>query len=124
MFGVPRSVDIAQYETRHLAVNGVHESLSFNKNWDCYEMDKWFRTLFPVYFAHMDKHYPLDAMHKFHSGWKSDYKSDSYTMEEDSDSEESVQNLISEDDFHPPQQSKKAAGKAKARSREFSTTAN
>ncbi|KAJ7780389.1 hypothetical protein B0H14DRAFT_2631167 [Mycena olivaceomarginata] len=171
MFGVPRSVDIARYETRHLAVNGVHKPLSFNKNWDCYEMDKWFRTLFPVYFAYMDKHYPLDAMHKFQwaflirdnrflslspvidpdakemcryfssncksddrriflvsphpipsavwdhsSGWKSDYESDIYTMEEDSESEESVQNLISDDEFHPPQQSKKAAGKAKARS--------
>ncbi|KAJ7349504.1 hypothetical protein DFH08DRAFT_807968 [Mycena albidolilacea] len=63
-FGVPRSVDIARYETRHLAVNSVHKSLSFNKNWD-YKTDKWFRTLFPVYFAHMDKHYPLNAMHKF-----------------------------------------------------------
>ncbi|KAJ7840538.1 hypothetical protein B0H14DRAFT_2587418 [Mycena olivaceomarginata] len=158
-FGVPRSVDIARYETRHLAVNGVHKPLSFNKNWDCLRMDKWLRTLFPVYFAHMDKHYPLDAMHKFQWAF---LIQDNRFLSLSPDLFGHVDQLFSVDttdgvklqcphiqspplsgtiapdgnpttsptstrwkkipttqmvaEFHPPQQSKKAAGKAKARS--------
>ncbi|KAJ6457511.1 hypothetical protein C8R47DRAFT_1082034 [Mycena vitilis] len=59
-FVTPTMHTIAYYESRHLSVNGIRDAMHFNLEWDDYQMDIWFRELFPDYFTYADRYYPLD----------------------------------------------------------------
>ncbi|KAJ7037276.1 hypothetical protein C8F04DRAFT_1232712 [Mycena alexandri] len=56
----PKDAQIASMEHHGLAANGLRRDWSFNINWDAAEMDAWFREALPLFFAHMDRTYPLD----------------------------------------------------------------
>ncbi|KAF8179074.1 hypothetical protein K438DRAFT_2021756 [Mycena galopus ATCC 62051] len=60
IFTTPRAPDIALFEARHLAVNGIRAELSFNPNWDVHAMDNWLRSKFVQYFQYMDRYHPID----------------------------------------------------------------
>ncbi|KAF8157707.1 hypothetical protein K438DRAFT_2073614 [Mycena galopus ATCC 62051] len=60
IFTTPRAPDIALFEARQLAVNGIRAELSFNPNWDVHAMDNWLRNKFVQYFQYMDRYHPID----------------------------------------------------------------
>ncbi|KAF8130083.1 hypothetical protein K438DRAFT_1788752 [Mycena galopus ATCC 62051] len=60
IFTTPRAPDIALFEARHLAVNGIRTELSFNPNWDVRAMDNWLRQKFVQYFQYIDRYHPID----------------------------------------------------------------